>query len=121
MATTRNFRAQSGGIFIPVTGGSQSIDISGMPLDAREHHFFIAFVDDSGNLETPTAGTVTVTGSPSSSPVVLDSIPNGSFNAADAYSPALVRPVAQGPMLAARLELDSVVGATNVVASITSY
>lgn len=121
MAQIRHFRASNGSVTIPVTGGTQTFTLYDLSRDLKEHHFFIAFVDDDGNLETPTAGTVTVTASPSTSPVVFDGIENGSFSAADVYSASRVRPVASGPLTVARLVVDGVTGATNVVASITGY
>lgn len=121
MAIVRHFRASDGSTLIPVTGGAQEFILYDLSGDLKEHYFFVAFVDASGNAQTPSAGTVTLEGAPSVDPLRWDAIPDGSFDAADADSQARTRPVAAGPLNAARLRLNGVTGADFVVARVTGY
>lgn len=76
----------------------------------------IRFFNASGDQVTPSAGTVVFSGSPDGTN--WRDIVDGSFAAADAYSPSRAVPYAEGLMMRARIVLAGVVGADRFVATV---
>lgn len=76
----------------------------------------IRFFDAAGRQVTPSAGTVTFAGSPDGQN--WRNIVDGSFAAADAYSPTRAVPYAEGLMVRAKVTLAGVTGAQRFVATV---
>lgn len=74
----------------------------------------IRFFDAQGQQVTPSAGTVTFTGSPDGEN--FRSIADGSFPAANSYAADRTPPYAQGLMVGAKVALAGVVGAETFTA-----
>lgn len=103
----------------PVSDGSY--DTEYMSRDWREAFLSsITFYDAGGLPVAPSAGTVTVTLSPDGKNSFL-TIKNGTFNAADAYSPTRGMPNALGMAEYGRISLSGIAGASTFEAIITRY
>ena len=103
------------GIRGPVTNGEYTTESMSTAVDECELSA-IQFFNSSGQQVTPTAGTVTFSGSPDG--VNFRTIPNGTFNAADAYSTTRDAPYAEGLMVAAKITLSGITGADNFTATV---
>jgi len=79
----------------------------------------IRFLDASGAQVTPSAGTVTFLAAPDG--VNFQSVQNGSFSAADAYTPGRAMPAGAGAVRRARITLSGVVGADSFYAAVSRY
>jgi hypothetical protein len=104
------YKNPSGGVIIPVADGDFFTDLMGADYRLFEQSSIEFYSDAEGTLKvTPTAGTVTVSGSPDDSSYFT--IDNGTFNAADAYLASRTRPNAQLLMIKSKLSLAGVAGA----------
>ncbi|QDP55690.1 MAG: hypothetical protein Tp138OMZ00d2C19078241_22 [Prokaryotic dsDNA virus sp.] len=111
MGIKYDFRDASGSALIPVDGSLQQFDLLGMSGDLNQHYPHIVFLNANGDIVNPTStGNVTFLGSQSADPYVFDGMVNGEFPANTTQDDARERPIAGGPMVAARLILDSVSG-----------
>lgn len=72
---------------------------------------YFYFVDGSGNLVAPTAGTVVISFNPVANEDLYGPAQNGSFNAVDAASPIRAMPSGVGRITNVRVTLSGVTGA----------
>lgn len=83
--------------------------------DFTEAYFIIAFYDNSGQLVTPTGGTVTVNAEPVTGQTLSPGDGDSTFNMADVRASGLspyTPPVFIGPVVAVNFSIQAPVGAT---------
>lgn len=115
MAKREYFKTADGSSLIPVADGDFYTDLMSASYEKAIQSSIEFYSDAAGTVKvTPTAGTVTVTGTPNDSSYY--SIEDGTFDAADAYLISRVKPNAIGCMTKAKITLSGVTGAAYVKA-----
>lgn len=119
------FRNEDGGQALPLTGGTDTFEVSGLNIGNERAYFEVIFynsdnVSYNATKATPTAGTVVIKGSMSPDRVFRP-IDQGSFNAAEVYLDSHSIPAGSGGITNAEITLSGITGATHAKVFVARY